>query len=90
MIAYETVRDDVVLLEHWSGHLSMLVVVMLDEIFIAHARLLLDEDGGLDDFAEAGGVGIACLQDHDKSRIVLDMDVQTPPFQKLRNACLDT
>ena len=40
--AYQAVCYDVVLLEHWSGHLGVLVVVVLDEVFIAHAGLLLD------------------------------------------------
>jgi len=51
--AYKTVRDHVVLLQHRRSHLCMLVVVMLDEVGIAHAGLLSYEDGGFDDFAEA-------------------------------------
>lgn len=42
----------------------MLVVVVLDEGFVAHAGFLFDEDGGFDDFAEAGCVGVARFEDH--------------------------
>lgn len=59
VLAYKTIRDHVVLLEHGSGHLRVLVVVMLDEVGVAHARLLLHQDGGFDDFAETGGIGVA-------------------------------
>lgn len=59
VLAYKTIRDHVVLLEHGSCHLRVLVVVMLDEVGVAHAGFLLHEDGGFDDFTEAGGIGIA-------------------------------
>lgn len=52
------------LLDHGSGELSVNVVVVGDEVDIAHAGFLLDEDGGFCDFAEAGCVGVAGLQNH--------------------------
>ena len=64
MDAYKTVRDHVVLLQHRRSHLSVLVVVMLDEVGIAHSGLLSHEDGGFDDFAEACCRGIAGFEDH--------------------------
>lgn len=51
--AYETVRDDVVLLQYWRGHLGMLVVVVLDESLVADSWLFTDEDGCFDDLTEA-------------------------------------
>jgi len=51
--AYKTVCDHVVLLQHRRGHLRMLVVVMFDEVGIAHASLLSDEYCCFDDLAEA-------------------------------------
>ena len=51
--AYKTVCDHVVFLQHRRGHLGVFVIVMLDEIGVAHAGLLAYEDGGFDDFAEA-------------------------------------
>ena len=62
--AYKTVRDHVVLLQHRRRHLCVLVVVMLDEIGVAHAGFLSYEDGGFDDFAEACCRGIAGFEDH--------------------------
>lgn len=62
--AYEAVRYHVVLLQHVRGHLGVLVVVVVDEVFVAHAGFLLDEDAGFDDFAEACGVGVAGFEDH--------------------------
>ena len=41
------------LFEHWSCHLGMLVVIMLDEVLVGHSWFLLHQDSGLDDFAEA-------------------------------------
>ena len=62
--SYETVSYDIVLLQYRSGHLSMLVVVMLDEVLIAHARFLLHEYCGFDDFSKTCCVWIACLENH--------------------------
>lgn len=62
--AYKAVRDAIVLLQHWSSELGVLVVVVLYEGFVAQAWLLLHEDGGFDDFAKAGRVWVACLEHH--------------------------
>ena len=62
--AYKTVRDDIVLLQHWCCHLGVLVVVVLDEVFIAHAGFLLHQDGGLDYFPESSCVWVAGFEDH--------------------------
>lgn len=64
LAAYKTIGDDIVLLEYGSRHLSMLVVVVLDEGFVTHSRLLLNEYRGLDYLAEAGSAGIAGLEYH--------------------------
>ena len=52
------------LLQDGRGHLRVLVVVVVDEGLVAEARLLAHEDGGFDDFAEAGCVGVAGFEDH--------------------------
>ena len=52
------------LLKHGRSHLGMFMVVMLDEVVIAHAGFLLHEDCGFDHFAETRGIGIASFQDH--------------------------
>ena len=52
-MAYKTVRDHIMLLQHRRSHLSVHVIVMFDERLIAHPRLLPHEDGRFDDFSEA-------------------------------------
>jgi hypothetical protein len=42
-----------------GSHLCVLVVIVLDEICIAHAGFLFDEDCCFDDFSETCCVGIA-------------------------------
>ena len=64
-LTYKTVRYDIMLFQHGRGHLRMLVVVVLYEVFITHTGFLLHEDCGFHDFAEAGRVGVACFEDHD-------------------------
>lgn len=49
------------LLKHRRSHLGMFMVVVLDEVLIAHAGFLLHKDRGFDHFAETGGIGIAGL-----------------------------
>lgn len=61
---YQGICDHIMLLEYRRSHLGMLVVVMLDEVRVAHAWFLLDQDGGFDDFAEAYSVRVACFEDH--------------------------
>jgi hypothetical protein len=51
-------------LENWSGHLCMLVIVVLDEGLVGHARFLFDEYGGFDDLTKAGSIRIAGFQNH--------------------------
>ena len=52
------------LLQHRRGHLGMFVIVMFDEVGVAHASFLSHEDGGFDDFAEACRWGVAGFKDH--------------------------
>ena len=56
---YKTIGNTIMFLEHRRSHLGMLMVVVLDEVLIAHAGFLLHEDGGLDHFAETRGISIA-------------------------------
>ena len=65
MKTYETVSYYIVFLEDWSSHLGVLVIVVFDEGCVGHAGLLLHEDGGFDDLAEAGRVGIPSFENHD-------------------------
>lgn len=62
---YKTVRDHVVLLKHWRGHLCVDMIVVLDKGFIAHARLLANENGGFDHFAEPRCRRVARFENHD-------------------------
>ena len=62
---YQRVVDDVVFLEHWGRHLGVLVIVVLDEGFVAHPGLLLDEHAYFGYFAEARCAGVTGFQDHD-------------------------
>lgn len=63
---YKRVGDDMMLLQHRCSHLSMLVIVVLDEVCVGHAGLLLHENGRFDDFAEAPArwSSISCFQNH--------------------------
>jgi len=58
-------------LHNWCGHLGMDVVVVVDEVFVGHALFLLNEDGHLDDLAEASRVGIPSFEHHDGTVKVL-------------------
>ena len=40
------------------------MVVVLDEVLVAHAWLFLDEYSCFDYFAEAGGICVACFEYH--------------------------
>ena len=62
--AYKAISNDIMLFQHWSSHLRVLVVVVCDEVLVAHAGLLFHQDGGFDDFAEAGCIRVASFEDH--------------------------
>jgi len=68
--AYKTIRDAIMPLQHRSSELGMLVVVVLYEGFVAEAWLLFHQDGGFDDFAEAGGVWVAGFEHHGRERLI--------------------
>lgn len=72
-ITYKTIRDAIVLLQDRGRHLRMLMVVVLDEVCIRHSWLLLDQDGGFDNFAETDRTRIARLEHHfDRRRTTLE------------------
>lgn len=56
---YKTICNTIMLLKHRRSHLGMLMVVVLDEVLVAHAGFLLHEDRDFDHFAETRGIGIA-------------------------------
>ena len=51
-LAYQAIRYHIMPLQDRSRHLSVFVIIVLDEIFVAHARLLLHEDGRFDNLSE--------------------------------------
>lgn len=57
--SYKAICNDIMLLEHWSRKLCMLMIVVLDKVLVTHPRLLLHHDCRFDHFSEAFGVGIA-------------------------------
>ena len=59
---YNTVADDAMTLQDRDSASSMHVIVVLYEVLIGHALFLLYQYRSFDDFAEAGGVGVAGLE----------------------------
>jgi hypothetical protein len=59
---YKTVTDNAMSLQDWNCPLGMVVVVVVDKVVVGHAMLLLDVDGGLDDFPEASGIRVTCFE----------------------------
>jgi hypothetical protein len=59
---YKAVADNTMPLQYRDRSLSMIVVVVFDEVFVRHAILLLDVYCGLDHFSETSRVRITCLK----------------------------
>jgi hypothetical protein len=62
---YQAISYNVVFLEHWSSHLGVLVVVVFDEVFIAHARFLLDHYRCFDDLPKTCRIWVTSFENHD-------------------------
>jgi hypothetical protein len=61
-VYYKTIADDAVTQQYRHSALGVHPVVVVYKRFVRHALLLLHQDGRLDDFPEASGVGVASLE----------------------------